>query len=374
MQRNVAILLRGNATGRNCLAGILKRIKDADNFAIRIASDAADFRRLATSASALIADTSADEDTVRSAIADGKQVVLLNDWRFKEHSSNLGLVRTNDGEIGFKAADYLMSIGRFRSFGFVPAYSGRQWSHKRGEAFAYRLGRKGIECRMFTPGESGDLGSWLGSLPKPAAVFCAWDGVASEVSNAAKEAKIKIPAQVVVLGVDNDATYCTSVSPLLSSIEFDTEIQGRTTIDLLIEMMSVRKNKTARTVCCGNVKRIVERESTRPPAPVSRLIERATAFIAANAVRGIRPKDVAAHLGVSRTLLDLRLREMGCATVGNQILERRLDALSTILRKSRSPIFRAVKDCGFGSVNHAKAVFKKRFGMTMREWQKSSGG
>ena len=178
---------------------------------------------------------------------------------------------------------------------------------------------------------------------------------------------------MVLLGVDNDETFCTSASPQMSSIEFDAENEGRMAIDLLLRMMSARKAKTARTICCGTAKRIVERESTRPPAPAAYLIERATAFIAENATKGIGPKDVAAHLGVSRTLLDLRFREMGGATVGELISEQRLAALSNMLRKSKGPIVQAIKECGFGSVNHAKAVFKKRFGMTMREYRRSCG-
>ena len=369
MQKNVAIQLRiGNATGRNFLAGILKRIKDTDDCTIRIASDADDFRRLSASATALIADSSADAETVQAAVAAGKPVVLLNDWRFKDHPANLGHIRTDDGEIGFKAADYFMSIGRFRSFGYVPAYAEREWSIKRGRAFAHRLGQKGIACRPFAHG-GDDLDDWLKALPKPAAVFCAWDVVAADVAFAAKKAHIRIPAQLVLLGVDNDETYCTSASPQMSSIEFDAENEGRMAIDLLFRMMSARKGKTARTICCGTVKRIVERESTRPPAPAAYLIERATAFIAENATKGIGPKDVAAHLGVSRTLLDLRFREMGSATVGELISKQRLTALAVLLRKSKGPIVKAIKECGFGSVNHAKAVFKKRFGMTMRDYR-----
>ena len=371
MQRDIAIRINlSNKTGRNFLAGILKRIKDTDDCTIRIASDADDFRRLSTSAMALIADSSADAETIQAATAAGKPVVLLNDWRFKDHPANLGHIRTDDGEIGFKAADYFMSIGRFRSFGYVPAYAEREWSAKRGRAFAHRLGRKGIACRPFAHGGNDDLGDWLQALPKPAAVFCAWDVVAADVAFAAKKARIRIPSQMVLLGVDNDETFCTSASPQMSSIEFDAENEGRMAIDLLLKMMSARKAKTARTICCGTVKRIVERESTRPPAPAAYLIERATAFIAENATKGIGPKDVAAHLGVSRTLLDLRFREMGSATVGELILEQRLAALSGMLRKSKGPIAQAIKECGFGSVNHAKAVFKKRFGMTMREYRR----
>jgi len=374
MQKNVVIKLRlETATGRNILAGVLKGIRDKDNCAINIASDDDGFMRLAERASAIVADTSANVATIQKAIADGKAVVLLNDWRFKEHPSNLGHIRTDDGEIGFKAADYFMSIGRFRSFGFVPAYANKEWSVKRGRAFALRLGRKGHECQAFSHGrdDTKEIGAWLKELPKPAAVFCAWDAVAAEVASAARSAKVKIPSQIVLLGVDNDEVYCSSSSPQISSIEFDAENEGRMGIKLLLKMMKSRKGGVSRTICCGSARRIVERESTRPPTPAAYMIERAIKFIAENATKGIGPQDVAEHLGISRTLLDLRFREMGDATVGEHILERRLAALSTMLRKSKSPIYRAVKDCGFGSVNHAKAVFKKRFGMTMREWRSS---
>ena len=374
MQKNVAIKLRiEGATGRNILAGILKRIGDKDNCAISIASDAEGFQRLTANASAVIADASADPDVVKAVISAGKPVVLLNDWRFRECPSNLGLIHTDDGEIGFKAADYLMSLGRFRSFGFVPAYSDKEWSVKRGRAFVHRLGSKRRDCMVFTYGkdEAGDIGSWLKGLPKPTAVFCAWDSVAAETASAARRVKIKIPSQMVLLGVDNDETYCASTPTKISSIEFDAENEGNVAMDLLLKMMSRRKGGVSRTICCGSVKRIVERESTRPPVPAAYLIERATAFITANATKGIGPKDVATNLGVSRTLLDLRFHEMGSATVGELILEQRLAALSTMLCKSKGPIAQAIKECGFGSVNHAKAVFKRRFGMTMRDFRKS---
>jgi LacI family transcriptional regulator len=372
MQKNVVVLLRtGSETGRNMLAGILKRIKDSDRCAIRIAGNADYFSKASASASALIANVNAPVDTVRKALADGKPVVLLNDWRFKEHPDNLGHIRTDDGEIGFRAADYFLSIGKFRSFGYVPAPVGREWSAKRGRAFAHRLRRKGHDCRTFDAGESadGDLGAWLRDLPKPAAVFCAWDCTAADVAYAAKKAKIRIPSQMVLLGVDNDEAYCTSSSPQISSIEFDAEREGAMAADLALKMLSPhRRTATERIVCCGAVKRIVERESTRPPAPAAVLIERAMKFIAENAARGISPQDVADSLGVSRTLLDLRFRETGNATVGRQILEKRLTLLSAMLRKSKVPVSRMTRECGFGSVNYAKAVFRKRFGMSMREF------
>ena len=189
---------------------------------------------------------------------------------------------------------------------------------------------------------------------------------------AAKKAKVRIPSQVLILGVDNDETYCTSSSPQISSIEYNAEKEGDKAAGLALRMLSRRKADLGRIICCGAVKRIVERESTRPPAPAAVLIERAIKFIAENATGGICPQDVADSLGISRRLLDLRFRETGNATVGRQILEKRLAALSSMLQRSKVPICRAIKNCGFGSVNYAKDVFKKRFGMTMREWRTSN--
>ena len=111
MQKNVVIHLRlETATGRNILAGILKRIRDRDNCAINIANDGEGFMRLASTASAIIADASANIDTIQKAVSDGKPVVLLNDCRISEHPSNLGHIRTDDGEIGFKAMEVLNSF------------------------------------------------------------------------------------------------------------------------------------------------------------------------------------------------------------------------------------------------------------------------
>ena len=196
---------------------------------------------------------------------------------------------------------------------------------------------------------------------------------AAEVAGIAREAKIKIPAQLVLLGVDNDEMYCTSSSPQVSSMEFDAENEGRIAMDLLLKLMSSRKGRTSRIICCGSVRRIVERESTRPPAPAAYLIERAMKFIAENATKGIGPNDVAVHLGVSRTLLDLRFRETGNKTVGNLILERKLNALAALIGKTRGPLHHAITQCGFGNINHAKAAFKKRFDMTMRAYRASCG-
>ena len=373
MEQNVVIKcnIKGE-TGRNILAGILKQVRSGSNWNIRVAFDDAEFRQLFGDADAIIADSSACIDSIKAAVNAGKPVVLLNDWRIKRTFPNVVQICTDDDEIGRAAANYLLSIGRFRSFGYVPAIGDKEWSMRRERAFLRQLKNKGFSYSVFKPqgDDAADLRAWLKSLPKPTALFCAWDGRAVNVVEAAKAIGARVPSQIALLGVDNIEAYCTTSTPHISSIEFDGESEGMQAAKLLAKLMTSHR-KSTQEICIGRVKRIVERESTRPPAPAAHLIERAMKFISENATKGIGPKDVVAHLGVSRTLLDLRFREMETATVGKLILEKRLDALSTMLRKSKSPIYRIIKECGFGDISHAKAVFKKRFGLSMRAWRKS---
>ena len=89
-------------------------------------------------------------------------------------------------------------------------------------------------------------------------------------------------------------------------------------------------------------------------------------------VRGISPMDVARHLGVSRSLLYLRFMELENTSPAAMLQTLRLDALHAALRRSNRPVSELTRECGFSSVNYAKAVFKSRFGVTMHEARKTA--
>ena len=120
----------------------------------------------------------------------------------------------------------------------------------------------------------------------------------------------------------------------------------------------------------GSVKRIVERASTHPPAPAAQLVTRALNFIKTDATKGIGPNDVAQRMGVSRSLLDLRFREIEGKTLNAHIQDARLAALADGLRRTRRPLAELTLDCGFASVNSAKEIFRNKFGMAMRDYRK----
>ena len=127
----------------------------------------------------------------------------------------------------------------------------------------------------------------------------------------------------------------------------------------------------------NTAKKIVERESTRPISPVTALVERAINFIDSHASENIKVSDVVSAIGVSRSLLDLRFREFKGETVSKAITNRRLEAVKRALSDIDLSIRAISAKCGFSNANHLKNLFKKRFGISMREWRlsrKSSSG
>jgi len=57
-------------------------------------------------------------------------------------------------------------------------------------------------------------------------------------------------------------------------------------------------------------------------------------------------------------------------SVGSAIRDRQLASVRERLRRTNDPIDRVAEQCGFSNANYLKTLFKRSFGMTMREWRK----
>ena len=283
-------------------------------------------------------------------------------------------LRVDDAAIGRAAARHFLSLGAFRSFAFVHDPRDEIWTRERQAAFAATLAESGHACKTVTPtsregrasARPHELPSFLRSLPLPAAVLAASDLVASEVLHACETANLAIPDDVAVLGVDNDIGLCTRLSPRLSSIEPDFEEEGfRAAMELeslFGHTVQIDDHPLADV-------RLVERASTKPLPPATRLVDRALAFIDENYRTPITPRDVARHLGVSRRLIDLRFRQLQHATLLATITERRLAALCKMLKEESGPLRDLIAACGFSSTIRAAHLFKERYGLSMSAYR-----
>ena len=206
--------------------------------------------------------------------------------------------------------------------------------------------------------------SWLKSLPKPCGILASCDDRAYEVIDVCHEIGIRIPQEIGILGVNNDPILCENSDPKISSIQPDFKREG------YLAARAIDRMPKERIICVG-VKQVVHRESTYPMSNSGKLVQKALAYIEKNATRKMTTLDVATHLHVSRSLLDLRFRELQGESVHDAIQGRRLNEVKRRLLSTRDSIEKISVDCGWENINSLKNLFHKATGKSMREWRAS---
>ena len=294
----------------------------------------------------------------------------------------LSVLRLGFGDVGRAAARLFLDRGGFRSYAFVEATRDPAWSLDRGRAFHEAVEHAGGDFRRFSAAdgvyqaaiahrrELTDLAVWLRDLPRPAAVFAATDERAREVILACRETGLDVPRAVSVLGVNNDDFSCRHIIPNLSSIELDHAALGRVAAEELQNLFDGRRAR--RSDFAMPVRRLVARASTAPASPGGALVRRALDFIDARVFDGISTADVVRELGVSRSLLDLRFRELGGGTVLEAILERRLCEVARQLRETDDSVEQICLAVGSGDPSGLRRLFRRRFGCSMRAFRKGA--
>ena len=264
------------------------------------------------------------------------------------------------------ADQYFMSIGRFNSYGFIQGIGRTDHTiSDREKGFRQKLAESGHSCSTLSSFTAPDgindvdrLSLWIKSLPKPAAVMCLYDQPAVLFLKVCRKLGISVPAQVSVLGVDNDVLICETASPPLSSLQPDHESMGYIAAQKLDALISHRTSKRREPVLKH---RIIERDTTKKTSPSAALVQRALDFIADHVSTGIGVSDVVSYLGVSRRLADLRFREIENRSILETIENRRLKIAIEKLKSTTWPITRIVTASGYSSLQAMEAAFRKRF-------------
>ena len=267
------------------------------------------------------------------------------------------------------AAEHLLSRG-FREFAFVGEETGIAWSRERQAAFRRELAVRGLRCAVYPglPAAQGrdlalarrDLAAWLARLPRPVAVFAAYDIRARHVLEACREAGLAVPDDVAVLGVDDDPLLCETASPAISSIAMDTEDAGYRAAAALAAAM--RGETPAERVILFRGVRVASRASTAHFVGRDALVARARAAIASSAAERLTVAALLDELGVSRRTLELRFRAETGTTPGRAIAEERLRRARELLGTTAMTQDAVAAACGFCDASHMGHHFRRRFG------------
>ena len=387
--KRVVIALRlSTQTGQRTLQGIYRYLtENRIHWDVRIKRDSDEFglanvaRYPQWGIDGIVFGMCAPDDRLDASIAEiARQEVPIvavdvrNERPLDNRRRDIAFVNTDASSVGKEAANFFMRHGGYQSFGYVPDFRGRVWSKLRGDSFVKELKVKGFECSCYVhppldKDNSEDFKKWLRSLRKPAALFVACDDQALTVVEACRDARLRIPRDISILGVDDDETIDESCEPTLSSVRPNHERQGFVAAMRLSDMMAGKSDVPRHAEI--PIQNISVRNSTRNESPAGVLVQSALAYIAKNIQYGLDPSAVAHHFNVSRRLLDLRFREIAGTSVQRAIREQQLLKVCNRLKHSNTPIEKIAELCGFANSNYLKTLFKSHFGMTMREWRKA---
>ena len=329
-----------------------------------------------------------DDQTSKALIRSGKPVV---DTYGRIDLNPLRSIRLDDAALAKMAYEYFAEH-HYRSFAYC-GFDGLRFSEARGEAFRKQVETNGGECRVFRVPElkrirdtffrnektdvpdARPLRAWLKSLPKPTAVFCCNDLRAVQVMKVCADCEVRVPAELAVLGVDNDVLLCTFAKPSLSSIETDPFSLGRTAAEMLHDQLRGgsgrrRKSSAGFVPVLHRPKRVIERVSTDAYSFKDPWLEDAVRFIRRHLAEGVTADAVVKRIGYSHPVVNRAfVRELG-RSVKQEILHQRLRLACAMLRDTALSASAISARCGYRSPQYFSQSFMASLGQTPESWRK----
>ncbi len=298
---------------------------------------------------------------------------------------NLPWLETHDRAVARVAAEHLRERG-FQHFAYCgdPRFN---WSRWRGDAFVAQLASQGHDCAVFATKEisgnggaqpvelekdTAELARWIRKLPKPLAIFAAYDIRGLQVLEVCRRLELHVPDEVAVLGVDNDELLCDLADPPLSSVMPDVRRTGYEAAALLDRMM--RGEKVLNEGRLFEPRGVAVRQSTDVVAVTDRHIATAVRYIRLHACEGIGVADVVKQVPMSRRVLETRFRKLLGCSPHDQILKVKLDRVKQLLSETDLPLVAIADKTGFAHVEYLSVAFKKNVGLTATEFRLGTRG
>jgi LacI family transcriptional regulator len=273
------------------------------------------------------------------------------------------------------AADHFLDRG-FRHLAFC-GYVGVDFSDQRTLEFTRYLREKSIAPHIFTPRPSrlkmdsiaqefrgaldhADIARWLLTLPKPVGVLACNDLRGKQVLDACIGAKLRVPEEVAVIGVDNDEVVCELADPPLSSIVPDVVRIGFRGAEMLHQQL--RGQKVSTRIEHIPPRGIVTRRSSDILAIDDPVVAEAMHLIRERACSEFNVENLLDRMTVSRSTLERRFDELLGHSPKQEILKVRLARVRQLLQETKYPLWTIAEMTGFKTAAHLSVAFRSHFG------------
>lgn len=285
------------------------------------------------------------------------------------------LVHVNDAAIAEMAAQHLWNRG-FREFAYL-GLKPDNWSLVRLDACIAWAGNRACGCRSLMLDRSdfecvpwdrlvARVAAWLGELPLPIGLMLSSDVEGLLVGEACREAGLTVGQNVGLIGVGNDQTLCELTNPPLSSVDVDIQNVGYKAAEVLAAMMAGRPAPTAPIRIDPSFVEI--RASTEFPAVEDPALALAIHFIRSRCAEPIGLAAIAAHAGLSRSVLQRRFKQQTGRTVMEELTDVRLRKAMELLRTELT-VEEVAERTGFSYSQNLGRSFRKHFGNSPKHFR-----
>jgi LacI family transcriptional regulator len=315
--------------------------------------------------------------SARRVLRTGIPIVDLND-----QVTNLGLpqIHSDHAAIARMAAAHLMDRGfrHFAYFGF-PVF---EWSVRRSEAFAHCVRAAGFTFHENPISSRASWGhqqaswqeeirgvaAWVKKLPKPLGMFAGNDTRGKQLLDSCRLARVAVPEEVAVIGVDNEVLACEMALPPLSSVIPDAFRVGYEGAAMLAQLMKGRPapERMQYIPPLG----VATRQSTDVTAIQDPRVASAMCFIREHACERIDVEDVVDHVLVSRTVLQHLFRQVLDKTILDAITDVRIQRVKQLLVETNMPLTAIAQRAGFSYDSYMSILFKQKTGRTPSSYRR----
>ena len=282
---------------------------------------------------------------------------------------------------GEMAADYFIEKGvRYFAFYGIP---GMVWSEERLEGFSARIRERlpdaTVSVHMKTSlqeiwwYDTDRLTEWLAALPKPVAILGCDDNIAYQIIEAVTQVgreDMRIPDDILVMGVDNDASVCQMCSPQLSSINQEVEHAGYQTAALIDELLAFppaeRRSRYRDIIVKPSY--ITTRQSTDAYIHQNPYVSKVMYYVNENLGSRIKVESLVDLVPMSRRMLETTFARETGISLYQYIIRARVNRMKDLINAGHSPL-QAADELGTEYKIIARN-FKNLTGMTPAEYAK----
>lgn len=307
----------------------------------------------------------------------GCPIVISDGWDVRTRSD--ALVVCDNKAVAKAAAQHLWQRA-FRQFAYIGSDSPVEVVHsvERRNAFSRELRKLGYDgevssidydifSSMYERSPTWII-NWLNGLPKPCGLFVYNDFTCQYIMSVCRMARLKVPEQIAIIGVDNEIDICENARPTLSSIEPDFVGAGFLAAKLLDRFMrtGVPKKPIARRY---GVKKLHARMSTLSVIVPMKLVGAVMERIRLSEGRDVSVPQLAKEFGISERMLEYRFKTGQGASVRDEITKARLAAVERILTTTTTPIKEIPYMTGFGTGANLRHAFRKYRGVSLGQYR-----